>query len=98
MLELGRDFSMGSQGGLFMNRTTKIIGAAVAVVMLGTGSAAWADCGLKPSVPEIPAAPSGKEMEKVANEFDAYQTKFIEFSNCINKEFEDAQGKFKTAL
>ncbi len=80
-----------------MNRTTKIIGAAVAFTMLGMGSA-WADCGLKPSVPEIPATPDGKQMEKLANEFDAYQTKFIEFSNCINKEFEDAQTSFKAAL
>ena len=37
-------------------------------------------------------------MEKVANEFDAYQTEFIEFSNCINKEFEETQNAFKAAL
>ena len=81
-----------------MNRTTKIIGAAVALAIMSTG-AAWADCGLKPSVPEIPSGtPSGKAMEKVANEFDAYQTKFIEFSNCINKEFEDTQNAFKVAI
>ena len=81
-----------------MNRTTKVIGAAVAFAVLGMGGTAWADCGLKPSVPEIPAAPTGKEMEKVANEFDAYQTEFIEFSNCINKEFEETQNAFKAAL
>jgi hypothetical protein len=49
-------------------------------------------------VPEIPANPDGKQMEKLANEFDAYQSKFIEFSNCTNKEFEDAQTQFKAAL
>ena len=37
-------------------------------------------------------------MEAVANEFDLYQNKFIEFSNCINKEFEDTQNAFKVAL
>jgi hypothetical protein len=81
-----------------MNRTTKIIAAAATLTLLSTG--AWAaDCGLKPSVPNIPTGtPSGKEMETVANEFDAYQTKFIEFSNCINKEFEDSQNAFKAAL
>jgi hypothetical protein len=80
-----------------MNRTMKIIAAAAAFTMLGMGSA-WADCGLKPNVPEIPATPDGKQMEKVANEYDAYQTKFIEFSNCINKEFEESQTAFKAAL
>lgn len=81
-----------------MNRTTKIIAAAATLTLLSTG--AWAaDCGLKPSVPEIPTGTlDGKTMEKVATEYDAYQTKFIEFSNCINKEFEDSQTAFKTAL
>lgn len=82
-----------------MNRTTRIIGAAVVFAALGMSGTAWADCGLKPNVPTIPATPpDGKEMEKIANEFDAYQTKFIEFSNCINKEFEDTQNAFKATL
>lgn len=84
-----------------MNRTTKIIGAAVACAVLGMGSAAWADCGVSPTPPAIPADGSGinsKEMEKIAKEFDAYQSKFIEVNDCVTKEYNDSQAKFKAAI
>jgi hypothetical protein len=83
-----------------MNRKIKIIGVAVAMAVMSTSGAAWADCGLKPNVPAAPTAspPGGKEMEEYANAYDTYQTAFIEFSNCINKEFEESQATFKAAL
>jgi len=83
-----------------MNHKIKILGVAVAVAVMSTSGAAWADCGLKPNVPQAPKSspPAGKEMEEYANAYDAYQTAFIEFSNCINKEFEESQNVFKAAL
>ena len=85
-----------------MNRTTRIISATAAgLAMMALSGSAWADCGLKPNVPTIPAdgnTVSGKEMENTANEFDAYQTKFIEFNDCITKEYNDTATKFKEVI
>ncbi len=80
-----------------MNRTTKIFSAVVALTMMGAGSA-WADCGALPPLPALTADGSkltGKEMEQLANDFDAYQTKFVAFNNCINKEFNDSAKTFE---
>ena len=84
-----------------MNRTTKIFGAVVALTMVGTGGAWAADCGMKPAAPATVADGSkltGKEMEKLVTEFDDYQTKFVAFSDCINKEFNEQTNSFKTVM
>ncbi|MSO72014.1 MAG: hypothetical protein EXQ84_00185 [Rhodospirillaceae bacterium] len=85
-----------------MNRAIMIFGAAAALTMLGT-SGAWAaaDCGVKPIAPVIAgegAKLTGKEMELIAVNFDEFQTKFIDFSDCINKEFNEATAKFKEII
>jgi len=79
---------------------TKIFGAALALTM-AMGGNAWADCGAAPTPPAIPAdgaAIPGKEMEVLANDFDAYQQKFIKFNECARKEYDDVQKKFETVL
>ncbi len=85
-----------------MNRTTKIIATAT-VALFAMGGSAWAaDCPARPTVPDMAsvdgAKVTGKEMEKIATEYDAYQNNFVKFSDCINKEFEESQGKFKTVM
>ena len=85
-----------------MNRTTKIIATAT-VAMFAMGGSAWAaDCGAAPKVPDLSAVDgakvTGKEMEKIATEYDGYQNNFVKFSDCINKEFEESQGKFKAVM
>lgn len=84
-----------------MNRTTKIFGAVVALAMMGTGGAWAADCGTRPAVPTLSADGSkltGKEMEKLATDFDDFQNKFVTFSDCINKEFNDSTAAFKVIM
>ncbi len=85
-----------------MNRTTKIFGAAVALTMMGTGGAWAADCGTRPPVPALAGTDgsklTGKEMEKLATDFDEFQTKFVTFSDCINKEFNESTAAFKTVM
>ena len=84
-----------------MNRTTKILSAAVALAMMGTGGAWAADCGMKPTAPATVADGSkltSKEMDKVVTEFDDYQTKFVAFSDCINKEFNEQTNAFKAVM
>lgn len=85
-----------------MSRITKIFAAAAAFTMLGAGSAFAADCGAKPEAPALASADgatiASKDMSALAETFDAYQTKFIDFSDCINKEFNETQTKFKEVV
>ncbi len=84
-----------------MNHTTKIFGAVVALTMVATSGAWAADCGMKPAAPAAAADGSkltGKEMEKLVTDFDDYQTKFVAFSDCINKEFNDSTAAFKAVM
>ncbi len=85
-----------------MSRTTKIIAAAAAFAMMGASSAFAAECGAKPEAPNLAATDgstiASKDMSALAEKFDAYQTKFIDFSDCINKEFNETQNKFKEVV
>ena len=85
-----------------MNRTTMIFGAALALTMLGpSGAWAAADCGTKPVAPELPADGAtvvSKEMDVIADNFDAYQAKFAEFNKCSINEFNEVQKKFEDLI
>lgn len=81
--------------------TKKLFGVtAFAASMIITGTA-WAECGALPTPPALPAdgaAVSSKDMEKVAQEFDAYQTKFVEVNDCATKEYNETADKFKAVM
>ena len=80
---------------------TKIFAVAALATSMGMAGSAWADCGLKPSVPDLPAdgaTVSSKEIGEVAKKFDEYQAKFVEFNECATKEFNDTSEKFKEVL
>lgn len=84
-----------------MNHSTKVLGAILAFTMMGTSGVWAADCGAKPTAPEVTgdgAKMNGKEMEKVVTGFDEYQTKFVTYSDCINKEFNEASNQFKAVM
>jgi hypothetical protein len=85
-----------------MKRVFTLSGAVAAVMMLSGGAfAAESKCGPVPTLPEIPAdgtAVTSKEMDAVAEGFDAYQSKYVEFSKCTNAEFNELQKKFEAVL
>lgn len=80
------------------------LGGAVAVAMtisMGGAFAADTKCGAVPTLPDMPAdgtAVTSKEMDAVAEAFDSYQSKYVEFSKCTNAEFNDLQKKFEELL
>ncbi len=86
-----------------MKRIFTLSGAVAAVMTLSVGGAFAADtkCGTVPALPDLPAdgtAVTSKEMDAVAEGFDTYQSKYVEFSKCTNAEFNEAQKKFEALL
>jgi len=76
--------------------------AAVAMTLsIGGAFAAETKCGTVPVIPDLPAdgatVPS-KEMDVIAESFDDYQAKYVEFSKCTNAEFNELQKKFEELL
>lgn len=80
------------------------LSAAVAAVMtlsVGGAFAAETKCGAVPAAPDLPAdgtAVTSKEMDAVAEAFDTYQGKYVEFSKCTNAEFNELQKNFEALL
>ncbi len=86
-----------------MKRVFTLSGAVAAVMTLSVGGAFAAEskCGAVPVLPDLPAdgtAVVSKEMDAIAEGFDDYQSKYVEFSKCTNAEFNELQKKFETVL
>ncbi|MGE4061858.1 MAG: hypothetical protein AB7E79_00675 [Rhodospirillaceae bacterium] len=86
-----------------MKKVFTLCGAVAAVMTLSVGGAFAAEskCGSVPTLPDLPAdgtAVTSKEMDAVAEGFDDYQSKYVEFSKCTNAEFNEAQKKFEALL
>ena len=86
-----------------MKKTLTLGGVVAAVMTFSMGGAFAADtkCGAVPALPDLPAdgtAVTSKEMDAVAEAFDDYQSKYVEFSKCTNAEFNDLQKKFEALL
>ncbi len=86
-----------------MKRVFTLSGTVAAVMMLCAGGAFAAEtkCGVVPALPDLPAdgtAVISKEMDAVAEGFDDYQSKYVEFSKCTNSEFNELQKKFEALL
>lgn len=86
-----------------MKNVFTLSGAVAAVMMLSAGGALAAEtkCGTVPPLPDLPTdgtAVTSKEMDAVAEGFDDYQSKYVEFSKCTNAEFNDLQKKFEALL
>ncbi len=86
-----------------MKRVFTLSGAVAAVMTLSIGGAFAAEskCGAVPTLPDLPAdgtAVVSKEMDAVAEGFDDYQSKYVEFSKCTNAEFNELQKRFETLL
>ena len=81
--------------------TNKLFGVATFAASLIISGTAWAACEPLPTPPTLPAdgaAVSSKEMEKIAHDFDTYQSKFIEVSDCTTKEYNETGDKFKAVM
>jgi hypothetical protein len=86
-----------------MKRIFTLSGAVAAVMTLSIGGAFAAEskCGAVPTLPDLPAdgtAVVSKEMDAIAEGFDDYQSKYVEFSKCTNAEFNELQKKFEGLL
>lgn len=86
-----------------MNRIIKLSGVAAAVWTLSMGGAfaAQTACGQVPELPDMPedgSTVASKDMDAVAEAFDDYQEKYVDFSRCTNAEFTELQKKFEKLL
>lgn len=86
-----------------MKQAFTLSGAIAAIMTLSVSGAFAAEtsCGQVPTLPDLPADGStvaSKEMDAVAEAFDDYQQKYVEFSKCTNGEFNDVQKKFEEIL
>jgi hypothetical protein len=85
-----------------MKKVLTLSGVVAAVMTMTAGAyAAETKCGAVPPLPDLPAdgtAVTSKEMDAVAEAFDAYQTKYVEFSKCSTGEFNELQKKFEALL
>lgn len=85
-----------------MKKIITLSGVVAAVMTFSAGAyAAQTACGEVPALPDLPAdgsAVTSKEMDTIAESFDDYQAKYVEFSKCTNTEFNDVQKKFEALL